>query len=167
MLSSGSLLNCGPGQKHMAQEVIGSREEPATLSCQEDILSKGPLSVYVDTPRLVLLPTLGSSECRGACTLAKAEGTFRKSGWERCKNCKVGKKWCVELSSHYLPWPRPSRTHCAGCVFYTRSSQEEGLSFQWTVLIELNGLQNSNNRRHEGKKGLHPWASRQSQGRRS
>lgn len=94
MLSSGSLLNCGPGQQHMAQEVIGSREEPATLSCQVDTLSKGPLSVCVDTPRLVLLPTLGSSECRGACTLAKAQGTFRKSGWERCKNRKAGKKWC-------------------------------------------------------------------------
>ncbi|KAK7815530.1 hypothetical protein U0070_005642 [Myodes glareolus] len=36
------------------------------------------------------------------------------------------------------------------CVFYTRSSQEEGLSFQWAALNELNGLQNSNNRRHEG-----------------
>lgn len=94
------MLSCGPGQKHMAQEVIGSREEPATLSCQEDILSKGPLSVYVDTPRLVLLPTLGSSECRGACTLTKAQGTFRKSDWERCKNCKAGKKWRARSSLH-------------------------------------------------------------------
>lgn len=164
MLSSGSLLTCGPGQQHMAQEVIGSREEPATLSCQADTLSKGPLSVCVDTPRLVLLPTLGSSECRGACTLAKAQGTFRKSGWERCKNRKAGKKWCGIFT---LPPSAKALKDSLHGVFYTRSSQEDRLSFQWAALIELNGLQNSNNRRHEGKKGLHPWGSRQSQGGRS
>lgn len=93
MLSSGSLINCGPVQKHVAQEVTGSREEPATLSSQGDILSNSLLSAYVYTHGLVLLSTLGSSECRGTRTLVKAPETFQKSGWEGCKNWKVAKKW--------------------------------------------------------------------------
>lgn len=125
MLSSGSLINCGPGQKHVAQEVIGSREKPATLSSQGDILSNGPLSAYVYTHRLVLLSTLGSSECRGTHTLAKAPGTFQKSGWDGCKNWNVAKKWCAALLSHYLLRPRHSKTHCH-CGFYKGQTNKTG-----------------------------------------
>lgn len=152
MLSSCSLINRGPGQKHVAQEVIDSREEPATLSCQVDMLSC-PLSIYVYTRRLVPLSTLAREEsfCGGqqwierthnlsSCwdcgswvlslkhdiciTHTLLRGTLRKSGW---KGCKTGKKCREVLSSHASAI---ALMHGFSCGYYTRASPQDWLTFQ-------------------------------------